>query len=380
MVSIHFTRWVEQLKDSGHEIYWFDPLDGTYDNKNLNWIHYCKQWRLRWNFPGRYFVKNKIPWLYKYIKRINERPIAKAFEAYLNEVKPDVVHSFVLQSGTLPLVVPMQRHSKLPWVYSAWGNDLYFRQKNNKDLAGIQYTLPYIHFMFADCSRDYFLAKRHGFKGTYLGTFPGGGGYEFKKYTPFLTDWKVRKTILIKGYQGKLGRCNKVLEAISGLQSELHDFNIVVFGANALVKSASESLGLSEWDNFTIYEQLTHIEVLRLMGNSKIYIGNSISDGMPNTLLEAILMEVFPIQSNPGGATEELIADGVNGFLLKSPEDASDIAKQIKRAVHDTILIENAVKHNTQHIKPYLEREYIRKQVLEAYKTIEKSINPSCVC
>ncbi|MDT8415693.1 MAG: glycosyltransferase family 4 protein [Flavobacteriaceae bacterium] len=380
MVSIHFTRWVAQLKDSGHDVYWFDPLDGNYENKQLNWLHYCKRWRLRWNFPGRYFIKNKLPWLYRLIQRINERPIDKAFEAYLQEVQPDVVHSFVLQSGTLPLVEIMQKQTEMPWVYSAWGNDLYFRQKNEKDLRGIQYTLPHIDFMFADCSRDYFLAKQCGFQGVYLGTFPTGGGYELNKYTPFLKDWNVRKTFLVKGYQGKLGRCNKVLEALSQLQKELLDFNIVVFGANDLVKYASVSLGLSNWKNFTIYEQLSHNEVLRLMGESKIYIGNSISDGMPNTMLEAILMEVFPIQSNPGGATEELIADGVNGLLLKNPEDANDIAEQIKRAIQGTILLENAVKHNSQHIKPYLEREYIQKQVLDAYKTIERSTNQPDEC
>ena len=36
--------------------------------------------------------------------------------------------------------------------------------------------------MFADCDRDRILAKNLGFKGKYLGTFPGGGGYVMSSY------------------------------------------------------------------------------------------------------------------------------------------------------------------------------------------------------
>ena len=52
------------------------------------------------------------------------------------------------------------------------------------------------------------------------------------------------------------------------------------------------------------------------MSKSFVYIGNSISDGMPNTMLEAMTMGAFPIQSNPGGVTEEIVENEVNGLLL----------------------------------------------------------------
>lgn len=378
--SIHFFRWTEQLRTSGHEVYWIDVYDGNTPNNSIDFVHQITGWRNRVKYPGRYYLKKNHPRFHTLLNTVNQRKLIDLVAEKIVELQPDIVHSFVLQSGALPLINLMQRYPHIYWVYSAWGNDLHFRQKNDKDLEGIQHTLPHINYMFADCSRDYFIAQQNGFKGTYLGTFPTGGGYELEKYSPFLSDWTSRKTILIKGYQGILGRCNKVLEAISELKKELNNFDIVVFGANDLVKEAIGSLGLSHWYNFTVYEQLTHEQVLRLMGKSKIYIGNSISDGTPNTLLEAILMEVFPIQSNPGGATEELIADGINGLLLEYPEDEHAIAEQIKRALQDGKLLEQAVQHNTQHIKPYLEREYIKKQVLHAYEVIEKSLTPTKAC
>ena len=60
---------------------------------------------------------------------------------------------------------------------------------------------------------------------------------------------------------------------------------------------------------YVVYDRhgLSHSDILTIMGKSLLYIGNSISDGMPNTLLEAIVMGAFPIQSNPGKVTEEII-------------------------------------------------------------------------
>ncbi len=69
------------------------------------------------------------------------------------------------------------------------------------------------------------------------------------------------------------------------------------------------------------------------MGKSLIYIGNSNSDGIPNTLLEAICMDVFPIQSNPGRVTEEVIVNGENGLLINDCEDVNEIMGKMKQAI-----------------------------------------------
>src|SRR5690606_22864170 len=115
--------------------------------------------------------------------------------------------------------------------------------------------------------------------------------------------FSARKTILIKGYQGLLGRCNVILRAISNLHYELKDYEILVFAANSEVENFAKEAGLKKWNNFKVVGKISHEEVLRIMGETNIYIGNCISDGTPNTMLEALIMGAFPIQSNPGGAT-----------------------------------------------------------------------------
>src|SRR5690606_23933040 len=132
------------------------------------------------------------------------------------------------------------------------------------------------------------------------------------KYKQYHKPFHERRVVLIKGYESKLGRCNVILEAILQQKEILKSLEVRVFAANDKVKKFISESGLATWNNFYYSEVITQEEVLQLMGKSLIYIGNSISDGMPNTLLEAIIMGAFPIQSNPGGATAEIIENGAN--------------------------------------------------------------------
>lgn len=374
MFAPHFFNWTEQLRDSGHEVYWLDVFDSNTKVERINFVHQIIGWRLKIDYPGRYFIKDRIPKLYKLINKVNERTLPEFFEKTLKEIKPDVVHSFVMYSACVPIFKVMNRHPKVKWIYSAWGNDLYFYQNINQKLHEMKRVLPKLNYMFADCARDFKIANKLDFQGEFLGVYPTGGGYDFKKYNPFIKEFVQRKIILIKGYQHKFGRCNKVLEAIIPLKEQLSNYKIIVFAANENVMDFSKSNQLDTWENVTILGLLSHDEILKLFGNTKIYVGNSISDGMPNTLLEAIIMGAFPIQSNPGGATAELIEDGKNGLLIKNPENVEEIRDLIKVAISDKVRLKNAVAYNLEYIKPKLERNFIKEKVLMQYDQIEKQI------
>ncbi|WP_237708924.1 glycosyltransferase [Gillisia marina] len=198
------------------------------------------------------------------------------------------------------------------------------------------------------------------------------GGYDLDKYDKFLKEASERKTILIKGYEHEFGRCVKVLEALTTMKSELSGYNIVVFGANEKVEVFNKK-NFDNWDNLIIYKQRAHSEILKLMGESLIYIGNSISDGMPNTLLEAIIMGVFPIQSNPGEVTAEMITHGLNGLLIEDAEDSSEIKRLIFQALNDPILLKSGVDYNLKNIKPKLERSFIENQVRQKYRYLQQA-------
>lgn len=377
MVSIfapHFFNWTQQLEDSGHEVYWLDVFDSKTRVKKIDFVHQITGWRYKADYPGRYFVKNKLPGLNAVINRFNERSLEEIFEQKLAEIMPDVVHSFVMHLSCFPIYGVMKRNPQIKWVYSSWGSDLYYYQDKKEESEKMKQILPTVDYLFTDCVRDYLIAASLGFQGKFLGVFPGGGGFGLKETDSLIKLGAERNTILIKGYQGKHGRCISVLQALMGLHQELRRYRIVIFGAHQEVQKFVAKSELQCWKNLDVKGKIPRAKVIELMGQTLVYIGNSLSDGMPNTMLEAMIMGAFPIQSNPGGATAEVIEHGKNGCLIENPEDSEEIKSHILKALQNRGNMEQAIHYNLETIKPTLEREFIRKQVLEKYNQIEKEL------
>ncbi len=376
MNSIHFVRWTEQLKDSGHDVYWFDILDGG-KSERLPWVTQIVDWKQKFkNLKGRYFLKKKAPFLYHKLSFLFENNISKIFEKALRDIKPDVVHSLVLYISCVPILSVMQRHYDLPWMYSAWGSDLYYFKNIPKHERNILKVLPRVNYLITDCKRDVSIAKDLGFVGEVLGTFPGGGGFNYNVTDDYIKPVSERKTILVKGYQGRSGRAIKVLQALQLIPEALKKYDIVVFGADEQVELYIESNNLYKVFSIKSLSRkvfLAHDNILKLMGGALIYIGNSNSDGMPNTLLEAIIQGAFPIQSNPGGASAEVIKDNQNGLLIKDFNNLEEIKSHVLKALNDSELIESAFKINQIKVKPKFERTMIETKVLKAYNKVLKS-------
>lgn len=373
--SPHFFNWTEQLRDSGHQVYWLDIFDSNTQVEQIDFVEQIIGWRYKRNYPGRYFLKKNAPVITKLINIFNERNFQKQLEKQIRRIKPDVVHSFVMYLAGVPALAVMKKFPEIKWIYTAWGSDMFYYQNQFEDFAGMKAALPQMDYMFADCQRDYNIAQEHGFEGRFLGVFPGGGGFDFESCDSLILSPENRKIILIKGYQGLHGKCISVLKAILILEEKLNSYRIVVFGATPEVFKFGETPSVKEFKNLEIYGKLTHHNLMELMGQAFIYIGNSNSDGMPNTLLEAIIMGAFPLQSNPGGATEEIITDGKNGFLIQDPESSEDIANIIMKTLNAPKLINEGVEYNNKYVKPELERKKVQEQVLEKYKLIERELN-----
>ena len=61
-------------------------------------------WKNRLDYPGRYWVKKHLPGFYNAVNKLNQRDLAEFVDEKIKEIKPDVVQSFVLQTGALPIL------------------------------------------------------------------------------------------------------------------------------------------------------------------------------------------------------------------------------------------------------------------------------------
>lgn len=367
MHSIHLIRWASQLRDSGHQVYWFDVHNAGLIEK-LDWVHQFTGWRYKLShFPGRYFLKKRLPKVHALL----ENDVAAAFESMLQKVKPDVVHSFVLYRSCEPILPVMKKYPKIRWIYSAWGNDLYYYRNVPRFEDGIRKVLPHLDYMFADCQRDMKIATEMGFQGKQLGVYPGGGGYHIASYVKYDQPVEERRILLIKGYEQRFGKAINVIKALRSIKDQLTAYKVVVFGADKEFMEAFDQLSGVEF--VEVRGSMEHEEVLKLMGASLMYIGNSFSDGMPNTLLEAIIMRAYPIQSNPGGATEEILEDGKNGSLIPDCDDVPAIAALVLKVLNDPSAIADAYRLNAETRKG-LEYQKVKEAVTACYAEVETEL------
>lgn len=373
MFAPHFFNWASLLKDSNHDVFWLDVYDSNTSVPQLSFAEQIVGWRYKWDYPGRYFLKRHTPKLTNLINKFNEEDLNVVLERKIVEIRPDVIHSFVLFIAGFPILNTMRKYPNIKWIYSAWGSDMFFLLSSIQHLQQGKLVLPHFDYMFADCERDHQIALKYGFEGEFLGVYPGGGGISLQETDEMMLPMCDRRLILIKGYQGELGCSIEVLKALEALKWKFENFEIVVFGAHPEVLDYISSSAINKWKSFRVLGNLAHYEVLKLMGEALVYIGNSISDGMPNTLLEAIGMGAYPIQSNPGGATAEKIKDGFNGLLIEKAQDVQHIREVLERIDFDQLSV--GIKYNLEVLKPSLDRKVVKAAVLHEYQRVEQQLN-----
>mgnify|MGYP003575642826 CR=1 FL=1 len=372
MPSIHVVRWIENLKDTSFELYWYDILNrGKLETLETVTQYINNSERKILHLKGKYWLSKKLPRFYNSIRPFLEQTENEVLERIIERIKPDIIHSFELYSSAYPILKTMNRYPEIKWLYSCWGNDIYYYSKfyNHKD--EIRSVLKRVNFLHTDCFRDYQIANELGFTGKHLGVIPGGSGYKLEEVEKYKQSTDSRKIILVKGYQNVFGRALYVIKALEKLKIKTDHYEVIIFGGHQEVKNYIDNNNL----NYKVYgrNELSHQQVIELMGKSLLYIGNNISDGMANTLLEAIIMGAFPIQSNPGNVSAEIIEHGKNGLLINDPEDINNISELIVEALENFDMLENACELNKKIAARKLDYYINQKKIIEMYETIENT-------
>lgn len=373
---IHAARWINQLKYSDHDVFVFDCLDATI-HEELEWTSHFTNWSKRKipKLKGENFIRKKNPFLYDKIESVFQVSPSEKLIEIIDEIKPDLVHSLEMQSQTYH-VLKARRKRNFKWAYFSWGSDIYLYQNQKKHRKKMQQVFSMLDYLFVDNNRDIKLARELNYQQAVSGVFPGGGGYHLQSFEKFEKPFNNRDLILIKGYHHWAGRALQVLESIELIINDIKEYEIYVYSAHNIVIEKIEELNKKY--NLSIQyssrkNQITHDELLRLFGKAKIAIGNNITDGIPNTLLESIILGAFPIQSNPGNVSEDYVIHGDNGYLIQFPEDSRLIAELIKDALSNNDLLRSAYEKN-KCLSKLLDYEYIKNEVLKSYKAIESQL------
>lgn len=366
----HFFQWINQLEDSDIEVYWMDVTDSGYSPR-IPWVNQITGWRLKKDYPGRMFLKRHAQRLYSFLNKYNERSAEEKLQSIISKLQPDLIHCFEMRlSG-----VPFQKvwdSVNTPVIYSSWGSDVYDFKNLGLSQSEVTTFLKRVDFLITDCKRDYSLAQELGFSGNFLGVLPGNGGINLPLENSLAIE--ERSLIMIKGYDDGVGQARVALQALELVNKELiADYKIFIYSADEVVLRYVDKSPLFQTVSNTLIKRgdfIPNDQLLKKMGRALLHIGLSTSDGMPNSLLEAMGMGAFPIQSNPGGSTQEVIEHNKNGFIIHDPKNVEEVKKAIEIALKKTNLIQKARDFNTRYIDTYYNRGKLRASIQEIYSSI----------
>ena len=377
--SIHTARWTSQLAGQGWDLHLFGGTHAK-PNRELRGVTVHRLVKSALSRTGA--TQKAIQWplprgesrVTTILERMERYSAPARLARLIDELRPDIVHSLEMQlGGYLTLQARHRCVSPFPiWIYSSWGSDLFYFGRFPEHQQRIRDVLTHCDYLITDCHRDVQLAFDHGFKGELLGIYPVGGGFELARMRGFRDTAGVaaRQVIAVKGYNGGQfeARGLVAIEALRRCAQMLQGYEVVVYSAAPEVAAAVNDLNRTCGVHARALPQSFHSDILQLMGRSRTAIGLSMSDGSPNTLLEAMIMGAFPIQSDTV-STGEWIESGNNGFLVP-PGDPEAVATALRRALTDSPLVEHAAEINTRIADERLDRERIQREVVSLYERV----------
>ncbi len=380
--SIHAARWIGQLAGSSWEVAIFPATGHPLHSKLAKvrcfdvWANWCAS-HVKVNIPWpshirgmtrlRQIFQASIPWR-------NDR--AARLVRTVRRWRPDIIHSLEMQhAGYLTLEAKRLSGGRFPhWIVQNWGSDIFLFQNLPGHVEKIRNVLAECDSYDCECERDVQLAREYGFRGKVLPVRPNSGGFDLEKIEALKSGGTPadRRVIALKGYQGWAGRALVALTALEyvAMKGNLAGYRVAIY--NALGEDVVIAAHLFSHRTGVPVEFVppnsSHEEILRLHGKARISIGLSISDGISISLLEAMLMGSFPVQSNTGAALE-WIENGISGLTVP-PDDPHVVAEALTRALLDDRLVNEAAIRNAAVSRGRLDGRQIQEQVVKMYNAV----------
>jgi glycosyltransferase involved in cell wall biosynthesis len=173
--------------------------------------------------------------------------------------------------------------------------------------------------------------------------------------------------ITVKGYQYSFGRSLVALRALERVAPLLKDYKILIYSPlpKHVVDVPARLMAIRSGLDIELLGKVSHEDMLRLHGRSRISISLSISDAICTALTEAMVMGSFPIQSDSACA-DEWVEDGQSAILVNA-DDSDDVAAALTRALSDDDLVDTAARLNEVTAGLRLDINRVRLETITAY-------------
>lgn len=297
----------------------------------------------------------------------------KKLEECIENWQPDILHALEFQhAGYLCAEALAVMYKKKPvFGVSNWGSDIFLYHNDKVHYSKIRGVLEKADFYSAECRRDNNLVKElFSYNKAIWPVFPSGGGITanllslaFSAEVP-----SKRRVIVVKGYQHFAGRALTSLKVLETCKELLKGYKIVVFSPGVSVRKRINELRSRYGLNIDECVGYTQEEMLKLYCRARVFLATSISDGVSTSMVEAMAMGCFPIQSNTA-CCMEWFKHGKTGYA-PAPDNINDIVHAFVSAMTEDDLVDKASIINQQTVKKQFDFNLIKQKVNHQYSSL----------
>ena len=295
-------------------------------------------------------------------------------KSFIRTFNPNVVHTLgIFPSSTLFLAVA-QEFPDVRWVAQARGgpdlelNILHFQREEL-----IRQIFLKADIIVCDSEVNYSLAQSLGadpikFK---LGVVPGSGGLDFEQYTSSLVHHSDERLVVWpKVYEAISSKAAPVFEAIKIAWEDIKPVSFVFLWLEdgELDLWLRKTLSPEILASIKILKRVSHVDAMREISKARVLLAPSLMDGIPNVMLESMMLGAVPIVS-PIPTISSFVSDPENVIFARNlyPEE---IAHALVRALNDEDGNASRRRANYDLVRSKYDRNSIKLQLNVIYEEL----------
>lgn len=309
-------------------------------------------------------------------------PLDKALATVLGEWRPDVVHTLGFDPAAyfyhgVATGDDVRRLSK--WVAQARGGpDLALNRFDPRFTTRIRNVVRDCDYFIADNEANYEYAHSIGLRREQLGNpplgiVPGTGGLDVEALS---RRWKGppsrrgRVIVWPKAYEIASSKALPIFEALRLAWDRIKPCEIrMLWLVQPEVRIWFHKMLPAEIQaSCSLYERLPREEVLVMLADARVMLAPSLTDGVPNSMLEAMALGAFPIVS-PLETIVPVVEQEKNVLFARNlfPDE---IAAALVRAMSDDELVDAAATANLAAVRARADRRVLGPRVVNFYERV----------
>lgn len=385
--SSHTHSWVELLENQEIDVRVFG-INDTQTPDHFKFPAYSFSQSFPWLKPKKkrnsHFikVKRRLLKLFLYLIRqdvsyLEHRWLIKV----INDWQPDIIHTLGLDPASFTYYnVKLRYHLRESpiWIVTARGGpEFSLKRSVPEEAVKIRDVLNACDQFISDNQQNYDHALKLGLdpkKVSTLGVVPGTGGVNVDRLNQIgglLPSERQRIIVWPKAYECPASKALPVFEAFRLCWESIRPCEVYMTAMIPETRMWFETLPHEIKNSCHTEDRIARENLLELMARSRVMLAPSLSDGIPNTLYEAMATGAFPIVS-PLDTIQSVVSK--ESVLFARNLYPQEIADALIRAMNDDQLVNKAARKNLLLVKRMADRNLIASKVVNYYKSIKNSI------